>query len=93
MNVQRATKQKHTPSHAVGIFKPLEVPWVPQQKCYTRYYNTLHNNAALIGRFHYHPTKKQTRNRSMKKDKNLGCYRKQIYKSPLQFKVFAVRCL
>ena len=83
LNVQRATKQTHTPTHAVGIFKPLKGP-------VHGYHNMSVTNTTMtlyrtikIDQFHYRRNNK-IRDRSLKKDKNLGCYRKQLYKPPLQ---------
>ena len=85
LNEQRATKQKHTPTHAVGIFKPLNGP-------VHGYHNTsvAHVTMTLviyrtIKIDHYHYQRNENlRNRSMKKDKKLGCYRNQLYKPPPQ---------
>ena len=79
LNEQRATKQNHTPIHAVGIFKALKGP-------VHGYHNTSVAHATMtlviyrtlkIDHFHYLRNEKIP-NRSMNKDKNLGCYRNQL---------------
>ena len=84
LNVQRVTKQTHTPTHAVGIFKPLKGPVHGYHNMSVTHATMTLYRTIKIDHFHYRRNKK-IRNRLMKKNKNLGCHRKQLYKPSLQF--------
>ena len=61
LNVERATKQTHTPTHAVGIFKPLKGPVHGYHRMSVTHATMTLYRTIKIGYFHYRRNKKNSK--------------------------------